>query len=610
MTIRVWAHAPRHGTLCGCGDPGLFLSFIAWPVHALGSGQNPLNLGALMVPHGLNMLSATSVLALSIPMIPITWLFGPLLSLNVLTLLAPVLSALAAYFFAKRFTDFWPAATVGGFLYGFSSYVISQGSVAHLMLSAAWIPPLLAICVDDLLRTHDRSWKRLGAYFALLIVTQFFISTEMLLLDAMFFVPLVFCILVFLALKRREVGDAVKALTLALGISLVTLSYPLWYALFGPEHLSGAAWGGTGGGGGVSWGGFFDASRISDYPVFWRHFSGQTSLPFPSASFLGPSLVLLAIGGILVRRRFAERWILGAAALWGMLLSLSGKEPLSVWRHLSGIGFLASAFQDRVIICTILCFAVLVAVLIGDVFTAVSRVGQVQASSQGSRWRLLPALVAAVLAVIAIAPAGLALAPALPYGVQSVTVPRWFAVHGKSVTAGTVILPSPAALTSLSDPQVWQVLDGFQWSQPGILGPQALPSRMGAAGPGTAVIDAIGVYVGQSLPPASLQNIRAVRAALHVWNVDKIVIPSWIGGLTQSIMVRPSYVAGFYTATLGRLPKVQDGAWVWTLTRVPMTPPHPVSANVLNSCADRLALGGKLLGVSQCVIKSPTMDSR
>ena len=45
LGFSLWVHAWTEGgsthTLCGCGDPALFLWFFQWPATALAHGQNP-----------------------------------------------------------------------------------------------------------------------------------------------------------------------------------------------------------------------------------------------------------------------------------------------------------------------------------------------------------------------------------------------------------------------------------------------------------------------------------------------------------------------------------------------------------------------------------------
>ena len=101
VAIALWWHAwsghPTTATTCGCGDSALFLWFLEWPAYALAHGHNPFFSTALFHPGGINLLANTSVLAIGIPLAPVTWLFGPVATLNVASTLGPALSALAMF---------------------------------------------------------------------------------------------------------------------------------------------------------------------------------------------------------------------------------------------------------------------------------------------------------------------------------------------------------------------------------------------------------------------------------------------------------------------------------------------------------------------------------
>ena len=57
---------------------------------------------------------------------PITFLMGPIAAFNVLVNLAFISSATACYFIVSRFVTWWPAAFVGGLVYGFSPYAVAR----------------------------------------------------------------------------------------------------------------------------------------------------------------------------------------------------------------------------------------------------------------------------------------------------------------------------------------------------------------------------------------------------------------------------------------------------------------------------------------------------
>src|SRR5664280_953243 len=91
----VWASHPTSTTVCGCGDSSLFTWFLAWPAYAISHGLDPLYSTAMGYPGGVNLLSNTSEVGIGVALAPVTWLFGPVATLNVALALAPVLSAVA-----------------------------------------------------------------------------------------------------------------------------------------------------------------------------------------------------------------------------------------------------------------------------------------------------------------------------------------------------------------------------------------------------------------------------------------------------------------------------------------------------------------------------------
>jgi hypothetical protein len=116
----VWMHHPTATTTCGCGDASLFTWFLAWPAHAIAHGLDPFYSTALFHPQGINLLTNTGVVAIGTVLAPVTWLFGPVATLNVALTLSPVLSGLAMFVLLRRWVTWVPAAFVGGLFYGFS----------------------------------------------------------------------------------------------------------------------------------------------------------------------------------------------------------------------------------------------------------------------------------------------------------------------------------------------------------------------------------------------------------------------------------------------------------------------------------------------------------
>ena len=178
----LWVHAWTEGatthTLCGCGDPALFLWFFQWPATALSHGQNPFYSTALFHPHGINLLAQTSVTGMSLPLVPVTWIWGPVASLNVASTVAPALTAFTAFIAIRRWVTWTPASFVGGLLYGFSPFVLTSLEFAHLMTAALMVLPLILIALDEIVVRQRRSALWTGLLLGLLVFAQFFFSTE------------------------------------------------------------------------------------------------------------------------------------------------------------------------------------------------------------------------------------------------------------------------------------------------------------------------------------------------------------------------------------------------------------------------------------------------
>jgi hypothetical protein len=115
-----------------------------WP-WAIQHGLNPLHTGLVWAPSGYPTTWMTSIPAPSLLAAPITLLAGPLVSYNLLMLAAPPAAALACYWLCRELCGRWWPSLLGGFLFGFSPYVLGQAVAQHLNLVMVWPLPLLAL---------------------------------------------------------------------------------------------------------------------------------------------------------------------------------------------------------------------------------------------------------------------------------------------------------------------------------------------------------------------------------------------------------------------------------------------------------------------------------
>ena len=226
-------------TGCACGDQAQEVWFLAWPPFALAHGHNLFFSAWIDYPTGMNLSVNTSMPLLGIVGAPITRLFGPVATYNVLLRLGFALSAFSLCLVLRRWTDWWPAAFFGGLTYGFSAYMVGQG-LGHLNLVFVPFPPLMLLVLHEIVVRRRWSVWRSGGALGLLATAQFLISPEILLSTAV--AGSVAIALAALA-RRREVvaafGHAARGLAWAFVIAVLLLAYPTWMALFGPQHVVG-----------------------------------------------------------------------------------------------------------------------------------------------------------------------------------------------------------------------------------------------------------------------------------------------------------------------------------------------------------------------------------
>jgi hypothetical protein len=166
------------GTVGSGPDVQIYVWGMRWWPYALGHGLYPFVAHVLWPPYGSNVLWTTTVPALSLLFAPVTLAFGPTVAFNVASLLAPAVSAWAAYALCHELTgQRWPSIA-GGAVFGFSSYELAEG-LAHLHLSAAMLVPLAVLVTIRFVRGRYAGWG-LALALCVIAVVQFFIAPEVL----------------------------------------------------------------------------------------------------------------------------------------------------------------------------------------------------------------------------------------------------------------------------------------------------------------------------------------------------------------------------------------------------------------------------------------------
>ena len=108
-------------------DPQIPIWSFAWWLHAIEHGSNPLYTHEIWAPSGVDLAWVNTVPPVAVLFAPLTWLLGPVPSYDIAAVLLPAVAAWSAYLLCRHLTGgrFWPSL-VGGYLFGFSSYVLGH----------------------------------------------------------------------------------------------------------------------------------------------------------------------------------------------------------------------------------------------------------------------------------------------------------------------------------------------------------------------------------------------------------------------------------------------------------------------------------------------------
>ena len=203
----------------------------------------------------------------------------------------------------QRWVQWVPAAFVGGLVFGFSPFLITELALNQLNIAFIAIPPLVVIALDELLIRQRRSPYRIGAGLAALLVVQFSLSTEVLVITVLFGVVAVLLIVGFVTLRQPgEVGPrmnfALRGSITALVGTTVVLAYPLWFLLRGPAHLTGPIWStGSLSQFGNTLTSFWTVGSLGQFGTDMIRFGGYQGPRLPGLGYLGVGVLVVAVVG-------------------------------------------------------------------------------------------------------------------------------------------------------------------------------------------------------------------------------------------------------------------------------------------------------------------------
>lgn len=541
---RQWKHLGDGYLIRSGQDQTMWEWFFAVTAHSLANFENPLSSTLQNYPLGVNLMANTAMFGVSVPLAPITLIFGPTVTFTLALTLGLAGTATAWYWVLSRHVvQSRFAAAVGGVFCGFAPAMISHTN-GHPNFVALFLLPFIALLVIRL-ASGERPIRN-GVVLGLAVAYQIFLGEEPLLIYSVAFV--VFGI----AYGASHPGDAIaaakrgfKGLCVAGGVALVIVAVPLWWQFLGPQSYHSIEHGPVGN----------DVNAFTRFPT--QSLAGDPgsaaglsmNATEENAFFGWPLLLLVAMTAVWLWRVPMARAAAATVAVMGVL-SLGVELTVAhtdtgitlPWTLFAKLPLLESVLESRFAMGCIPAIAILLA-LGTDRAIAAGRVGQRSTTLLWLGWL--------AVSLLPLAPAPLEVAHRAP-------VPAFFAdgTWRSYVSDGSVVtvpLPRPEDAKALQ----WQVGQKFGYPIAGgyFVGP-AGPEDKGKYGPDdrpTALL--LAKTQGTGVVPAIDDATRATALDdLRFWNADVVVLPP---GKNQQAL----------HTTIERLLGVEgrwvDGVWAW-----------------------------------------------
>jgi hypothetical protein len=547
--VKAWADPTISPNGGGVGDGALFLWFLRWTPYAIGHGLNPLHGTHLNVPDGVNLMWNTSLPLPAALMGPVTATIGLPVTVTTLYTLALALSAWFASLAMHRFVRSYPAALLGGLVYGFSPAMIAQSS-SHLHLTlGAVLPPLLLLLLEDILVRQRRHPLPSGAALGALAAAQLLVGEELLAFTG---IAAAVLLVALVALFPRRLPAKASGALLGLGTAAVVFavlaSWPLAFQFFGPQRIMGDIQESSRNGNDLF--SFLVPTRIMLVtPTAALQVSGRFIGRVGELNgYLGIPLVSLVL---FTAVRWWRSGVVRVAFVTGLvMLVLSMGERLHVngrildlklpWAAMKSLPLIESAIPTRFMLTANLFFALLLAVF----------------ADRASRWKgggrvVAMTLVAAVL---------LTLLPRAPLPVQPLRPPSFFTGDEvRRIPEGSVALVAPFPTAQASRAMTWQALADMRYRMPGgyFVGPDA--EGRPKFGPVGTKLSGWMTKIRLGWPKPTLVPVlrQQLVADLMRWQVATVVVGPMDPPATEATMVK------FLSELLERPPERVAGVWVW-----------------------------------------------
>ncbi|MEU2393574.1 glycosyltransferase [Streptomyces sp. NPDC007369] len=515
--------------------------------------RNPLFTTAQGMPDGVNLMANATMLGLTVPLIPVTLLFGETVTFALVLTLGMAASAWTWYWLIRRrcTPNRW-AAAVGGALAAFAPPMVSHAN-GHPNFVVLFMLPLI---VDRALRLAEgRNVLRDGVLLGLFAAYQIFLGEEPLLIAAL--AMLVYCLAWPVVDRRRALAAApslLRGLGIALAVCLPLLAFPLAWQFLGPQSYHSVLHGDNAGNSPLALIEYAARSLFGDAETAGRLSMNTTE---QNAFYGWPLLALGTAVCVWMWRRPAVRAlaVTGAVAL---LLSLGPRVPVprtdlafpGPWALLGKLPLFESVIEGRVAMVCAPILGILVAL-------ALDRIAQVR-----TRELRTAGLVVVAAALVPVLPLPLAVRDRAPVP-AFITSGAWKGYAGE----GGVLVPVPLPDPGQADALHWQVEADFGFRLAGgyFNGPWG-PERIGIYGAEPRHLSNLlrDVRYGAAPPEVTPQWREQARQDLEHWRADAVVLP---------FQDRSDELKSLVSELLGQQPEQVLDVWVWRVGQRPDTLP-------------------------------------
>jgi len=541
-------------------DQAFFEWMLAHGARILTDGVYPFFSDRMNYPDGVNMMANTSVLAASLPLTPVTAVFGPHVAFNLFLTLALAATGISWYLvLSRQFVSSRLAAWIGALFCSFAPSMIAHTG-GHPNIVSQFLLPLIIWRTLELRRAGKS--VRNGLILAGLLIWQAFINLEILFMTA---VGLgIFCGVMALTRFRRHRGEArtfVRGLGVAAGTVITVLAYPLSVQFFGPQSYHGLPQ-------------YVKelGADLASFTAYSRHSIAGNSViadrlaqnPAEENAFFGWGLVILFFGLVVWMRRTVAVVTLGAVALLFAAMSLGphifvngiNTGRLGLWAYLQHVPVLDSAVPTR--------WAMAIAPIVGLVLAlGVQRAADLIKAQPAARGPVRVAMITAV---------AMALIPLVPVPVQTVKmapIPTFVTagIWKKYVDDNHSVVTLPLPSSAYPAPLRWSAVTGNDMR---IAGAYALVPAVNSLDPTdhTATFGPpwrptsgliASVQSGNPAPDISDTRRRMTLADLRYWRAAVVVLTP---------QPRDIDMLRVMTDLLGFQPTWNGGAWIWDVRKL------------------------------------------